>query len=247
MVKMELKQGDCIELMQEILDASVDLVLTDPPFGINYRSNMRLEKFDYIQNDEDLTWLPKFIQETHRVLKDNSAFYCFTRWNVYPRWHNEIKKHFNIKNCVIIKRAKRSFGGDLKSSFSFIYDMVIFANKGIREFEHTEYQIADNHSRHGEKPFKGFVYRYEDLIDDCPASERKNIVHPTQKTIDINKFFITLSSKEGDTILDPFMGSGTTGVACVNTKRNFIGYELNEEYFNIAKKRIEQELKQVIL
>ena len=230
--------GDCLEVMKGIPDKSIDLVLTDPPYGINYRSNMRRDKFDFIKNDNNLDWLPDWVKETYRILKQNTSLYCFTRWDVYPTFYQCISEYFNIKNCIIIKRLKRSFGGDLKSSFSYSYDMIIYANKGKKCFEKTKYRLANNHSRHGEKPYKGYIFRYEDLIIDCPASERKDIQHPTQKTIDINKFFISLSSKENDIVLDPFLGSGTTAVACRELNRRYIGIEISEKYCEIARRRI---------
>ena len=82
-------------------------------------------------------------------------------------------------------------------------------------------------------------YFYDRVKDSKPLSGKSKI-HPVQKPVELISQFIELSSKEEDIILDPFIGSGTTGVACINTNRNFIGIELDDNYYNIAKKRIEE-------
>ena len=95
---------------------------------------------------------------------------------------------------------------------------------------------------------KCFPQSYEDAktfyIAPINHKDKKEFGHPTIKPLDITEKIIRNSSKEGQTVLDPFMGSGTTGVACINTNRNFIGYELNEEYFNIAQNRLREAWKE---
>lgn len=236
--------GDCREILPQL--DKVDLVLTDPPYGINYQSGWRQQKYEHLIGDADLDWLPDFIKLTHSVLQDNTAFYCFNRWDVYPIWFNEITRWFTVKNCIVIKRGRRNMGGNLKSSFAFSYDMVIYANKGNRPFEKTEYRVADNHSRHGEIPYKGFIYRYEDFITDCPASQKDGTLHPTQKTIDIGIFFISLSSCIGNTVLDPFCGSGSSLIAAKKLNRYSIGIEIEEKYCEIAARRCSQEVMELV-
>lgn len=188
---IDLRCGDCLELMKDIPDGSVDLVLTDPPYGIDFQSNFRKNKFNKIENDRAVN--AEFLDECKRVLKDTGAIYCFTRWDVYPSWIEQISKRFKVKNCIVW--FKRGGGlGDLK---------------------------------------KGYIYNHEFII----YCAEKN--HRTQKPISLLKEIIERSSNEGDVVLDCFMGSGSTGVACVNTGRNFIGIELDEGYFQIAKQRIE--------
>lgn len=109
--------------------------------------------------------------------------------------------------------------GDLKGSYAPKYEMIIFAHKGS-------------------KLLNGF--RYADIIK---ASRTGNKNHPTEKPVDLLETFIKNSSDESSVVFDGFMGSGSTGVACVNTNRNFIGIELDKGYFEIAKSRIEQALQ----
>ena len=212
---IELWHGDCLELMKNIPDGSVDLVLTDPPYGIDFQSNFRKNKFNKIENDSAVN--ADFIDECKRVLKDTGAFYCFTRWDVYPSWIEQISKRFKVKNCIVW--FKRGGGlGDLKKGYIYNHEFIIYC-------------AEKNHRLNGKR--RNDVFEF---AKDAPST----YVHPTQKPISLLKEIIERSSNEGGVVLDCFMGSGSTGVACVNTNRRFIGIELDQGYFNIAKKRIEE-------
>ena len=215
MKKFELWHGDCLELMKNIPDGSVDLVLTDPPYGMGFKSNYRKEKYNEIRNDKSLEWLERYISECCRVLKNNSAIYCFCSWHNVDVFKQAIEKKFKIKNILIWEKNNTSMG-DLKGSYAPKYEMIIFAHKG-------------------RKLLNGF--RYADIIK---ANRTGNKNHPTEKPVDLLETFIKNSSGENEVVFDGFMGSGSTGVACVNTNRRFIGIELDDGYFNIAKKRIEE-------
>lgn len=215
MKKFELWHGDCLELMKNIPDGYVDLVLTDPPYGIDFQSNFRKNKFNKIENDIAVN--AEFLDECKRVLKDTGAFYCFTRWDVYPQWAEQISKRFKIKNCIVW--FKRGGGlGDLKKGYIYNHEFIIYC-------------AEKNHRLNGKR--RNDVFEF---AKDAPST----YVHPTQKPISLLKEIIERSSNEGGVVLDCFMGSGSTGVACVNTNRRFIGIELDDGYFNIAKKRIEE-------
>ena len=215
MKKFELWHGDCLELMKNIPDGSVDLVLTDPPYGIDFQSNFRKNKFNKIENDIAVN--AEFLDECKRVLKDTGAFYCFTRWDVYPSWIEQISKMFKVKNCIVWFKRGGGFG-DLKKGYIYNHEFIIYCEE-------------KNHRLNGKR--RNDVFEF---AKDAPST----YVHPTQKPISLLKEIIERSSNEGGVVLDCFMGSGSTGVACVNTNRNFIGIELDEGYFNIAKKRIEE-------
>lgn len=118
-----------------------------------------------------------------------------------------------MKNILVW--VKNNHGsGDLQASYAPKYEFILYGNKGRRKFENG---------------------RKEDVLF---YNKTKNELHPTQKPVDLLEFLINNSSIENDNILDPFMGSGSTGVACINTNRNFIGFELDEHYFQIAKERL---------
>ena len=215
MKPIELWHGDCLELMKNIPDGSVDLVLTDPPYGIDFQSNFRKNKFNKIENDIAVN--AEFLDECKRVLKDTGAIYCFTRWDVYPSWIEQISKRFKVKNCIVW--FKRGGGlGDLKKGYIYNHEFIIYC-------------AEKNHRLNGKR--RNDVFEF---AKDAPST----YVHPTQKPISLLKEIIDRSSNEGGVVLDCFMGSGSTGVACVNSNRRFIGIELDEGYFNIAKKRIEE-------
>lgn len=213
-------QGDCLELMKNIPDGSVDLVLTDPPYGMAFQSNHRKEKYNEIQNDKSLEWLERYISECYRILRNNSAIYCFCSWHNVDVFKQAIEKRFKMKNILIWEKNNTSMG-DLKGSYAPKYEMIIFAHKG-------------------RKLLNGF--RYADVIQ---ANRTGNKVHPTEKPVELLELFIKNSSNENEVVFDGFMGSGSTGVGCVNTGRKFIGIELYEGYFNIAKKRIEEAQNEV--
>lgn len=211
---IELLNGDCLELMKNIPDGSVDMILTDPPYGMGFQSNHRKQKCKKIANDIDISWIDKYFEECYRIMKKNTALYCFCSWHNIEIFKKTIQSIFNIKNIIIWEKNNTSMG-DLKGSYAPKYEMVIFAHKGRCEL-------------------RGF--RFPDVIK---AKRTGNKFHPTQKPIDLLELFIKNSSDLNAKVFDGFMGSGSTGVACVNTNRNFIGIELDKEYFDIAKQRIE--------
>lgn len=211
MSEIKLLQGDCLELLKSLQDNSVDLVVTDPPFGVNFQSNRRKEKYEHIQNDDNLEFLPELMGELNRVLKPDTHIYMFCAFKTIDIFKWEFEKYFELKNIIIWNKGNFGMG----NYYRFKYEMVLFGQKGNKPMK--------NHS-------------FADVLD-CNGTGNK--FHPTQKPIDLLKIFILNSSSEGDVVLDTFMGSGSTGVACKLTNRNFIGMELNQEYFDIAKQRIE--------
>lgn len=193
----------------------VDLVVTDPPYGMSWQSNRTKIKKDKILQDDCLDWLDEYIQECHRIMKDNTALYCFCSWHHIDAFKSVIEKYFTIKNILVW--VKNNHGcGDLKAQYAPKYEFILYANKGRR-------------------PFTG--KRMEDVF---VVSKTKNAYHPTEKPVELVKQFILNSSNEGDLVFDGFMGSGTTAVACVNTGRKFLGAEIEEKYYQTAHQRVEQ-------
>ena len=213
MKDIELWHGDCLELMKEIPNGSIDMVLTDPPYGINYQSNYIKEKYSKIENDNDISWLDDFINECFRVSSKISAHYFFCSHHNIDKFKQAIEKKFKVKNFLIWEKNNTSMG-DLKGDFASKVEFVIFATKG-RPFIR------------GKRDPNIFKFK-----------KTGNKLHPTQKPVDLCEYLIGKFSDESYRVLDPFMGSGSTGVSCKNLNRKFIGIELDENYFNIAKKRI---------
>ena len=216
----KLYNGDCLEVMDRLIKEGikVDCVLTDPPYGMNYKSNHRKEKYDTISNDNNLNFLGDFFSKCHNLLNENTHIYCFCSWHNIDKFKIEFEKYFKLKNIIVWEKNNTSMG-DLKGSYAPKHEFILYGHKGRR-------------LRNG--------FRYADIIK---ANRTGNKLHPTQKPTDLLEIFINQSTNENDVILDCFMGSGSTGVACMNTNRKFVGIELDENYFSIAKQRIEEACK----
>jgi site-specific DNA-methyltransferase (adenine-specific) len=215
---MKLIHGDCLEEMKNIPTGSIDLIVTDPPYGMNYQSNRRVvkEQFAKIAQDDNLDWLEPFLADCYRVLNNDTAFYTFCSWHNIDIFKQIFEKYFKLKNILVWNKNNHG-SGDLKGAYAPKHEFILYGHKG--------------------RPLLQYK-RVPDVID-CAKISSSKLVHPTEKPIDLLELFIKNNSKEGDNILDPFMGSGTTGIACLNLNRNFIGIEKDLTYFNIAKHKIE--------
>ena len=214
----KVHHGDCLELMKDIPDASVDLIIADPPYGVNYQSNYRKNKFKKLTNDNVI--MTEWLDDAYRVLKDDGALYCYTRWDVFSEWFESISKHFKVKNTIVW--YKRGGGlGDLKGAYIFNHEFIIYAVKG-------------RHLLNGK--------RLNDVWE-IPKDNVNKYLHPTQKPLDLSKRIIEKSTKENDVVLVPFAGSGSECVSAIELKRFFIGIEKEKEYVDIANKRIEEHQK----
>ena len=215
---IDLKKGDCLELMKDIPDESIDMILTDPPYGMAFQSGYRTIRYEKIKGDQSLNWLDDFVDEIFRVSKNNTAHYMFCSFHHIDVFKQAIQKKFKVKNIITWVKNNTPMG-DLKGSFASKTEFIIFFQKGRRLIN-------------GKRDSNVFEY-----------DRTGNKFHPTQKPVDMTEHMLSKFSDEGNVILDPFMGSGTTGVACVNTNRNFIGYELDQDYFDIATKRINKAIE----
>jgi len=211
---MTLFNDDCLKVLPTIPDNSVDLILTDPPYGMNYQSNWRKIKYKKIKNDNNIDWLCLSLKHFKRVLKENSHCYIFCSVHYLNKFIDYSKEHFTLKDILIWEKNNHC-SGDLKGSYAPKYEFILFLTKGRKELN-------------GKRDPNIFKY-----------NKTNNNFHPTQKPTDLLEFLIAKSSQEKDIILDCFMGSGSTGVAAKNTNRKFIGIEMDKNYFDIAKNRIE--------
>lgn len=241
---IKLEQGDCLELMKNIPDGSVDLVLTDPPYGTTAC------KWDSVIPFEPM-W-----EQLNRIIKPNGAICLFgsepfTSFLISS--NPSLFKYdlvWNKVNCSSGVLAKKR---PLKSH----ENICVFYKK--QPTYNPQMTIGTKWHRAGKKERKiAAVYGQEDkVVERKSGSDETNLkypktiltfsnadntkrVHPTQKPVALLEYLIKTYTNEGETVLDFTMGSGSTGVACVNTDRNFIGFELDSNYFEIAKKRIEE-------
>lgn len=209
---------DCLEGMRQMADCSVDLVVTDPPYLMNYRSNRRVvkQKFNHIQNDIDShNLISDYFKECHRLLKANTAIYCFCSWHHIDFFKQEFEKYFTLKNLIVWNKNNHG-SGDLKGSYAPKHELILFGHKGRAVFRDK---------------------RIPDVIDFPKVSSDK-LVHPTEKPVGLLELFIKNSSNKSNVVFDGFFGGGSTGLAAINTNRNFIGFELDENYYRIANERI---------
>ena len=217
MSEINLLHGDCFELFQNIPDESVDMILTDPPYGMSFQSDYRKTKYEKIKGDSNLDWLGDFVNEIYRVSKPNTAHYVFCSFHHVDKFKQAIENKFKVKNILTWVKNNTSMG-DLKGDFAPKTEFIIFFHKGRKLIN-------------GKRDPNVLEFK-----------KTRNELHPTQKPVDMTEYMIGKFSDEGDVILDPFMGSGTTGIACLNTNRRFIGMELDDDYFKIASGRIKTEI-----
>ena len=238
MTNIDLRQGDCLELMKDIPDGSVDLVLTDPPYGTTAC------KWDSVIPFEPM-WA-----ELKRIIKPNGAIVLFggepfssalrmsniKQYKYDWVWEkNKASGHLNAKKQPLRKYEYISV---------FYGEQCTYNPQGTTKTIPKSIKVSKSNRSNTFGAEKDFI---TSGITNYPTTKLvfhnlwgNNAIHPTQKPVALLEYLIKTYTNEGETVLDFTMGSGSTGVACVNTNRNFIGIELDEEYFEIAKKRIEE-------
>lgn len=213
--------GDCVAGMATLESESVDLVVTDPPYGVSYKTNHRKDKThrfnSAIKNDADLAALESALPEIHRILKPNTALYCFCSSDRVEHVKPMIANWFKIKNSIIWVKNNWT-AGDLGAQFGKQYEVIIYANKGRRLING------------GRDPD---VWFHKRVVG-------KQQVHQNQKPLDLIARIIDKSSNIGDTVVDPFMGAATTALACLETRRKYLGYELDPYYYERAAALIKE-------
>lgn len=211
---------DCIEGMELIKDNSIDLIVTDPPYLISYKTNYRKNKnhefCEEILNDDNEKLIKDYINNCYRILKDNTAMYMFCSSKTIDFFKQMTESAgFSIKNIIIWVKNNHT-AGDLKGQYGQKYEMIILANKGRKLFNGK--RLTD-------------VWEFDRVVG-------KEQLHQNQKPVELIEQCILKHSDVGDTVFDGFMGSGTTAIACINTNRNYIGFELDKNCYDKAIERI---------
>jgi site-specific DNA-methyltransferase (adenine-specific) len=223
MSEMKLYNCDCLEFMKSMPDKSVDLVLTDPPYGINFKSNHQKHQ-RYIENDRFEDWLamlPEMLLQFKRILTDTGCCCCCCcgggKTPVTAIFTMEAIKHFNLIQTLVW----RKFIG-LGWKYRPAYENIVILSKSK-----DDYNFYDTTNK--------CANVIEGINQDIPVEGE----HPTQKPVELMRLLTEIHSKSGDMVFDGFMGSGTTGVACKLLRRSFIGVEIDKKYFELAKRRID--------
>jgi DNA modification methylase len=216
-----LYNGDCMEVLESLEPGSVDTVWTDPPYGISFHPTHRkiMAIPDKLANDEKphLEFIPPIV----RTVKDGGAVYLCTRFDVASQWVDALTATGGkVKNPIYW--IKNHFSqGDIAGDRGNCVEIVIFAHVG-------------RHLLRGKRTSNAWM-----------IAKPEPTIHPTPKPVELVRRCIQASSDPGDLILDPFLGSGSTAVACVLTGRRFLGVELDPTYFDLSCQRIEQAYREV--
>ena len=244
MSNINLYQGDCLEVIKKIPNESVDLILTDPPYG-----NIIKEEWDK-KNDNPFN--SELCKEFYRILKPTGNVYIWCGIGEKSRsllsFIPMLDKEFYFKDLITWKKKK---GIGMRRGWLYTREECLWYVKDNKQFFwNKDNQYSEEKRKTSNKTkcvpkseYKRITNVWDDISEDtCGNTKNKEKLHPCIKPIELMERIIKVSTVEGNVVLDCFMGSGTTGVASAKLNRNFIGIELNEEYFNLSLKRIKEVL-----
>lgn len=234
---IDLKLGDCLLIMKDMENNSIDCIITDPPYGVDFNNGFDDSK-EHVNECMEL-WL----SEMARVLKDGCHIYLYIPTKGACDWLPAINKYFTINNIL----SGRTYTSTvyLKNNFQFNNQLIVYASKGTaKKFNEVDFiktsasWFKDKRNKNPKEytySYPAFIWQDETKIfANTKATSKSKDRHPCEKNPELIEFFIKLSTNEEDVVLDPFMGGGSTGVACQHSNRNFIGIELNQNYFDLA-------------
>ena len=237
---------DCIEIMRTLPDKSIDLVFADPPFNIGIKYDVHNDNMPY---GEYYNWSEKWIKETYRLLKNNGTIYI------------AIGDEFAAEINVILKRAGfyfrnwiiwyYTFGQNQRKKFNRAHTHILYFTKNKERFTFNDRDIRVPSARQ-------LIYKDKranpigKIPDDvwqfsrvCGTFKERIGKHPCQMPEGLLELIIKTSSKEGDLVLDPFRGTGTTAALAKRLKRKFITMEISKEYYDIILKRLDGKVAEI--
>lgn len=236
----KLIQDDCLQAMSNIEDGSIDMILCDLPYGITARN-----KWDSVLPLDEL-W-----QQYNRIIKKNGMICLFAEgmfmadlmksnqkmWRYNLIWQKTTPTGFLNANRMPL-RSHETICCFYKSLPTYHPQKTAGHKRKVSTAKHKRNSIKTlDYNEHELKTYDS-TERYPTSVLTFATDKQKCALHPTQKPVALLEYLIKSFSNENDTILDNCMGSGSTGVACLNTNRNFVGIELDKKYFNIAKERL---------
>ncbi len=248
MSEVTLMQGDCLEQMKQISDGSIDMVLTDPPYGTTAC------KWDTVID------LPAMWDQLKRIVKPNGAIvmtasqpftsalvmsnaemfkYCWVWTKNVPAGFAQAKNKPMTKHedVLVFSSAKTGHVSQCKNRMAYNPQGLKPLGKEVKNSKSHRGSAFESRKKARSSYVQEFT-GYPDSVINIPV--QRDGIHPTQKPVALMEYLIKTYTDEGETVLDFTMGSGSTGVACRNTGRNFTGIELDSEYFKIAQSRIQQ-------
>ena len=233
---IKLFNQDCVEGMKQLGDESVDLIITDPPFGCNATL-----KGDYVDDEEYIkSQIPIWVKEFARLIKDTGHVYIYVPTKYIDNWLPVVKEELKFNNILSVQNMK--YGRRYKNNFRSNTQHILFCSKGrAKNFNKVDWiRTSDSwfNDKRNTNPER-FQYFYPNYVpSEFKATVEESHGHRDEKNTGLLKVFVELSSEEGDLVLDPFVGSGSTAVACQATSRSFVGFEISEEYFSMGVRRL---------
>lgn len=221
-VSVDLRLGDCLEILRQMPDNSVDSVITDPPYNVSrdnhfatmerYNSYKGIDFGDWDKDFDQRAW----ILELPRILADNANVVIFNSWQNLSTIADTLQEiELEVKRPIVLKK-RNPMPTNRDRLFVNSFEFGLWATKGKWTFHRSE--------------------KYEEAF--YLTTNNGTSGHPTEKHLPAIEYFVEVLTNVNDVVLDPFMGSGTTGVACVRKHRRFIGIEIREQYYQMAKRRI---------
>ena len=257
---IEISQGDCTQLLQQLPDESVDAIITDPPYGTTKCDWDKIVSFDFLWKEYKRILKPNGVVVIFGIEPFTSDLICSNKkmfrekltWQKHRPSNMGNAKRMHIKyseDIIVFSFGKNIYNPQMQPRTS---DRVRQAQRGKSRQWRTNRKNTREvcfASQYAPRSWDSFDadWKYPSKILSFPAvvsNSREKVNHPTQKPVLLLTYLIKTYTQEGALVVDPFMGSGTTGVASVSTNRRFIGMELDDNYFEIAKNRLENHLKQ---
>lgn len=208
-----LYHGDSLKLLTQLPDGCVDLICSDPPYGMNWQSGRRKKAYSQMANDAGLGWLSACVAEWKRVLRADRHMYSFCSWHHVDIFKVELQKRFALLNLLVWFKNNHG-SGNLAESYAPQHELIVYGQKGRRK-------------RNGKR-----------IPDVLSFPKMQNAQHPTMKPIELIETLISKSSYPNELVIDPFGGSGTTGAACKRLGRKCILIEIDKNYCAVAAERL---------
>lgn len=236
---------DALLGLQRIPDGSIDLILADPPYGLgkDYGNDS-----DKLASEAYLQWMQQWLDLALLKLKPNGSLYIFLTWRYSPEVFVMLKQQMTMVNEIIWDRRVPSMGGSVRR-YSSVHDTIgFFVKAKDYYFDLDAIRIpydAETKKARSRKQFEGakwleLGFNPKDVwsVSRLHREHREREQHPTQKPLEIIERMIKASCPPGGIVLDPFMGSGTTAVAAQRCGREYVGFELNPDYYDMITARL---------
>lgn len=221
MSNVELYLGDCLDYLRALPSGSADAVITDPPYSIGVKSDMSGKINPWGDRMNAVYWYREWIGQAQRILKPSGCLWSF----------------FNWRSFVIFQKTSDDLGWSIESKL--IWDKSMLGPGGMKGLRPVYEEVGLWAKENFSIPDRGLRD-----IQTFATSSVKPTGHPAEKPLALLRWLVKISTRPGDLVIDPFLGSGTTGVACVETERNFIGYEIDQTFFVMAERRIREAQQQ---